>query len=319
MNKCPICKGDQISAVDKIEQSTLLDYYRKSLEIDASSALKVGGATIQLLHCRNCDLKWYTPSISGDPAFYEGLQKHTWYYQDEKPEYYYACKFIKSNDKLCEIGCGKGAFAKFLPPDVTYRGLEFNEEAANKGRLAGLKINTESLDVHVEQNVASYDVVCLFQVLEHVADPLSFLESCAGLLKPGGLLVVAVPAEDSFLSITEGGYLNMPPHHLTRWTDKALGFAIGRVGFEPIEYWHEPVASYHLAWYRSALGMFALRNLTGQIFRLHTSDFFSRLLRRLLRVKFFGDILSAYGANHFIWRGRGHTVCVVGKKTGCVK
>jgi SAM-dependent methyltransferase len=65
-------------------------------------------------------------------------------------------------------------------------------------------------------------VVCAFQVLEHVPDPRAFLASCVYCLKPGGRLILSVPAEDSFTGLVPNNCLNLPPHHLTRWSDKAL-------------------------------------------------------------------------------------------------
>lgn len=316
MGNCHFCNSDSIVKLGEIPQSVLMKYYRDSLGIDTSQILSFDGNPIELLQCICCDLKWYSPSPSGNQEFYEGLQQHTWYYQEEKPEYSYASKFFKSGDSLLEVGCGKGAFSKFLPQGVSYRGLEFNEEAVRKGRAAGLQVDIETVETHAMKNPEAYDVVCHFQVLEHVTDPISFLVACSKLLKPGGLLIVAVPAEDSFLSIAEGGYLNMPPHHLTRWTDKALGLAIERSGVIPIEFWHEPVAPYHRDWYQSVLGMFALRSMLGQATRLYANDVFSRLMRRLLRVKVLGASLTKYGEKQFVQHGYGHTVCVVGEKVG---
>ena len=316
MHECPICKNDSILKLDEISQLAIAKYYCDSLGINTSQIINVDDKPIELLKCNICNLRWYSPSPSGDPAFYEALQRHSWYYQDDKPEYSYARKFLKSGFSVLDIGCGKGAFSKFLPQGVSYRGLEFNEEAVRKGCAAGHRIDMEAAETHAMNNTGAYDVVCHFQVLEHVTDPLPFLEACAAMLKPDGLLIVAVPAEDSFLSIAEGGYLNMPPHHLTRWSDEALGFAIERAGVTPIEYWHETVAPYHSDWYRSVMGMFALRSMVGQVNRLYANDVLSRLMRRLLRVKMIGDKLSSYGERHFAQSGRGHTVCVVGEKSG---
>jgi 2-polyprenyl-3-methyl-5-hydroxy-6-metoxy-1,4-benzoquinol methylase len=314
MHKCPVCDSGNASPVGEVSRTAITDYYRTSLSMDVSSLLAQDSAPIKLLNCKSCDLKWYQPAPSGDPAFYEGLQKHQWYYQDEKPEYAYASQHLKSGDKLLEVGCGKGAFAAFLPKGIAYRGLEFNQDAVTKGRAQGLQIDIEAVEDHAARYPATYDAVCHFQVLEHVTDPLAFLKACAALIRPGGLLVVAVPSEDSFLSIVENGFLNMPPHHLTRWSDKALGFAINRVGLSPVAYWHEAVAEYHRQWYATTLSMFALRGILGQKTNLQTHDFLSRVLRRLVRNNTASKVLSKMGSDRFPLAPNGHTVCVVGQK-----
>jgi 2-polyprenyl-3-methyl-5-hydroxy-6-metoxy-1,4-benzoquinol methylase len=316
MPHCPFCNSESNRKIDEIAQSVVISYYQKSLGIDASKLLDANGTPISLLQCQSCDVKWYSPSPCGDGAFYEGLQQHSWYYQDEKPEYYFAQKWLIGGTHLLEIGCGKGAFSKFIGSDVSYRGLEFNEEAVKKGREAGLRIDIEAVETHAAENPESYDVVCNFQVLEHVSKPLTFLEACAASLKQEGLLIVAVPSEDSFLSITEGGFLNMPPHHLTRWSDKSLTTALAKVGITTLETWHEPVADYHRDWYSSVMAKHAVRRMLGQANPLYSRDTLSRITNRLLGAKVIREYLKNNGERHFAYRGRGHTVCIVGRKTG---
>jgi SAM-dependent methyltransferase len=313
---CPLCRGKSSRKHGEIAQTVLLDYYRHSLGMDASRMLDGGAEPIGLLQCPACDLKWYHPSPAGDGEFYEGLQRHSWYYQDDKPEYSFARAWLERDSRVLEVGCGKGAFALYAGPGICYRGLEFNQEAVRKGREAGLSIDIETIEAHAAAFPDTYDLVCSFQVLEHVSQPLEFLGSCAAAVKPGGLLLIAVPAEDSFLSITEGGFLNMPPHHLTRWTDRALVGAMGSVGIAPLEVWHEPVADYHRDWYHATLARHALRALLGQGHPLHSRDMISRVINRLLTVGWLREPLHTFGERRFANKGRGHTVCAVGRKTG---
>ena len=48
----------------------------------------------------------------------------------------------------------------------------------------------------------SFDLVCLFHVLEHIIEPAPFLESCTALLVSGGRIIIEVPSlEDPLLSL----------------------------------------------------------------------------------------------------------------------
>lgn len=315
MHSCQICNSDLVIKLDEISPTAIVKYYHESLGMDVSSIVKSDGETIIYYQCNNCSGRFYFPLLSGNSLFYENLQKKDWYYQDVKPEYIFASKFLKAGDKVLEIGCGKGAFAKFMPSDVEYRGLEFNNEAVKKGLSSGLRIDIESVEDHAMRYKGTYDYVCHFQVLEHVENVTLFLQACSALLKPGGLLLVAVPSEDSFLSLAEGHYLNMPPHHLTRWTDRAISCALERSGVDPIEYWHEPIASYHRDWYQHTMAMHAIRQFLGQSFKLSSIDMTSRIFRRILRLERIRSWLSRFGERNFIFSGRGHTVCVVGGKS----
>ena len=51
---------------------------------------------------------------------------------------------------------------------------------------------------------ASFDVVTLWDVIEHTPDPTSVLEECRRVLKPGGLLVVNIPDIGSLVSSLMG-------------------------------------------------------------------------------------------------------------------
>lgn len=189
MSNCTLCNSESNLSIDEIAQSVLINYYKNSLGIDTGKLLDANGPSITLLQCQSCDIKWYSPSPIGDAAFYEGLQQHSWYYQDEKPEYQFAQRFVPAGATLLEVGCGKGAFSKFIGTDVSYRGLEFNEEAVIKGRESGLSIDIEAIESHAAKDPEAYDVVCNFQVLEHVSKPLQFLEACAASLKQHGILM----------------------------------------------------------------------------------------------------------------------------------
>ena len=164
---------------------------------------------------------------------------------------------------------------------------------------------------------ASYDVVCHFQVLEHVSAPRAFLVDCVRALRPGGRLIITVPSEDSFLSIAEDAWLNMPPHHVTRWTDSALRFALAKLQLEAQEIWHEPVASFHAAWYRDVLINFGVKRLLGGCTVLastHRGRRIARLGRLLGKTPLLGDWVFASSVRAFSLRNRGHSVCVVARK-----
>jgi SAM-dependent methyltransferase len=74
---------------------------------------------------------------------------------------------------------------------------------------------------HAKDRPAAYDVITAFQVLEHIANPLPFLGDCITALKPGGLLIIAVPNNDAFIRFADLP-LNQPPHHVGLWSPKSL-------------------------------------------------------------------------------------------------
>jgi SAM-dependent methyltransferase len=264
--------------------------------------------------CVACDLGFFVPHCAGDDVFYEQLQNFDWYYQSEKPEYGYAQGFISGADAVLEVGCGKGAFRSWLPASIDYTGLEFNDEAIRKARAAGLNVFKQPIEEHAAGAPGKYDVVCSFQVLEHIPEPRGFVRACVRALKPGGKLIVAVPAEDSFLGVASDAHLNMPPHHVLRWTDRALLNLALREGLSVVDLWHEPVASFHEDWHKDTLAHHYFVQLGLTKHKLVGRTFMGKVLARLFRTRRVRDFFAAKATKHFAPAKNGHTVVLVASK-----
>jgi SAM-dependent methyltransferase len=96
---------------------------------------------------------------------------------------------------VLEIGCGLGSAGVLLARRYDYLGLEpdrdsfeiARERIGNTGRV--LDIDLESLD-----HTQTFDVVCAFEVLEHLEDDRAALNAWLGHVRPGGWLLLSVPA-----------------------------------------------------------------------------------------------------------------------------
>src|SRR5580658_844251 len=97
---------------------------------------------------------------------------------------------------VLEIGCGRGAFAARLAQRYSYLGVEPDQESCSVARQRVGAIGPGEV-----RNVSSaaltgrqFDLVCAFEVLEHIEDDAQALAEWAGLLRPGGWLLLSVPA-----------------------------------------------------------------------------------------------------------------------------
>ena len=86
-----------------------------------------------------------------------------------------------------------------------------------------------SLPDRVPFQASSYDLVVALDVLEHLDDDLSGLQSLFGMLKPGGYAVFTVPALPWLWS--KHDEIN---HHRRRYTSHSLNRVIGSAGFRPL-------------------------------------------------------------------------------------
>ena len=192
-----------------------------------SSIVDVSGLPLELWKdcayalCKDCDLRFFEPAVCGDEKFYNTLQAYPWYYQDEKNEFGVAAAYLKPGMAVLDVGAGKGVFKQYAA-GCEYTGLEFSAEAQKYASKRGVAVEKKSIEDFAAERPHSMDVVSSFQVLEHVSRPGSFLRACVGALKPGGRLIISVPAFDGFTGMVVNSALNLPPHHVSRWSNRSL-------------------------------------------------------------------------------------------------
>ena len=100
---------------------------------------------------------------------------------------------MKPEEKILEVGCGRGEFIR------EFQQLGMKCSALDSSPSAGSHMDRIPLGIaNVEVDVWPYpsnefDVVFSKSLIEHLSDPLSYLEEACRVLKPGGLLITMVP------------------------------------------------------------------------------------------------------------------------------
>lgn len=115
---------------------------------------------------------------------------------DDERRFQFTRTFIEGKDVL-DFGCGNGGYL-IRAQRIAHRvhGVELEKvmcDALQRDRI--------SCSTRIDGSGA-YDVITLFHVLEHLAEPLRYLEKLKQHLKPGGMILVEVPnVEDALLSL----------------------------------------------------------------------------------------------------------------------
>jgi len=126
---------------------------------------------------------------------------------------------------ILDVGCGTGANIAWLERHGRVAGLDPADEAVSACRSRGFEARKGTLpDPAIAP--ASVDVVTLFDVLEHVDDDEALLREIAKALRPGGKLVMSVPAWPWLWS----GH-DVSHHHRRRYVANGLEAELAGAGF----------------------------------------------------------------------------------------
>lgn len=171
----------------------------------------------------------------------------------------------KKNGKLLDIGCGHGLFlevAKSKGWDGC--GIELSKEACRYGRNLGLNIINKSLE-EARFREDSFDVITLWDVIEHVEKPSEILRLSNSILKKKGIIVFSTPNIGSlFAKIMGKKWWNLMNMHLYYFDRKTIKRILEKNGFSVLKIKSYPriiIPKYAVEWlkqYKSVYKLFKL-------------------------------------------------------------
>jgi 2-polyprenyl-3-methyl-5-hydroxy-6-metoxy-1,4-benzoquinol methylase len=251
MVKSPLTNGDAIK-IAEFETSAIIEDYRVLYNIDVASNFQKT-KYVRLYKCESSKYEFYYPfDIVGNAEMYEQLGLFKWYYDPWKWEHEMSMSFVEKSKSILEVGCGTGHFLNNVlrkSPNKTVVGLELSD-SDKKAQF----IRNISIQDYVQTHSNKFEMVCFFQVLEHVADVRSFLQAAVDALLPGGYLVIGVPNNDSIFFKKRGSpVLNMPPHHMGLWTESSLAYLPKLFPVKLIKQQFEPVQDHHFPWFKEII------------------------------------------------------------------
>jgi 2-polyprenyl-3-methyl-5-hydroxy-6-metoxy-1,4-benzoquinol methylase len=236
---CPLCASDQPQRVYQLE--------------DWQHGL---GGPFSLVRCGACGALYLTPRPSEVelaryyPRDYEPYQPHAltgglWWRR--LPRLYgldkrcRAVTHLLASGRLLDIGCAAGDFMVRMRQHGAWdvAGIEPDACAAQYARERyDLQVYTGRVD-EVELPEAQFDVVTLWDVLEHLPQPGASLQRIARWLRPGGWLLLRTPDAASFYARAWGRYWAGldAPRHLVVFDRTSLERLLMQSGFQVARAW----------------------------------------------------------------------------------
>jgi len=136
--------------------------------------------------------------------------------------------------KILDIGCGVGEFLRFAEKYYPCYGYEPNLEAAVK---AHSRASRSMILPALNGNCDEFDCITMFDVIEHIEEPIGFVKRCYDLLKPNGIIAITTPNADavSESDLTKWKHYK-PKEHLFLHTMTSLEILFEKVGMK-VKHW----------------------------------------------------------------------------------
>ncbi len=205
-----------------------------------------------IIQCDECKFKHILP-IPSDAELHKMYAQR--YHADEKPNYFtrmvddldwwnsiYDVRLRMFNNmvhwtrrRLLDIGSGPGYFLKRARMHGWMAvGVEPSRKAVLYSRDMGLNIREGFFDGNFS---VLFDVVHMYEVLEHLPDPRRTLELAWGSLNPGGIICITVPNDFNPLQGMVGtNHYMVPPWHINYFDAESLGNLMFESGFAVTDY-----------------------------------------------------------------------------------
>jgi 2-polyprenyl-3-methyl-5-hydroxy-6-metoxy-1,4-benzoquinol methylase len=242
---CPLCGGDDYSVLSPSQYPGDVTAEQLQQAFSASSDEKLMD---QLVRCSGCALVYVNPRIDDallvesyesavDPAFIEQnperIRTFSKLLKKTLPRVGYQ---PPPGARLLDVGCAGGAFLVAAREyGFTVTGVEPSRWLAESGRTQyGLDIRPGILSAGMFPD-ERFDVITLWDVIEHVTQPTELLGSIHRLLKPNGLLLVNYPDFGSWMARMLGQrWPFLLSVHLLYYTRATITLQLQRAGFKPV-------------------------------------------------------------------------------------
>lgn len=148
-------------------------------------------------------------------------------------------RYTPARGRLLDVGCALGFFME----EAHRRGwqVEGVDISAHAVAYAREKLGLDARPGLLREagfTPGSFDVLTLWDVIEHVPEPVAELEYCRELLRPGGIIVLSTPDAGSLVAKLTGARwmgFKLAEEHLYYFSRKTMALALEKAGFDVLD------------------------------------------------------------------------------------
>lgn len=189
-----------------------------------------------ILGCSGCGFQQvaHPPDDSELDRLYAGLHSSHARYRDtgaalreNRDRLRLVRRHLPQGASVLDAGCGAGDFLELAHEHYDASGMDVSALAVEQARARIPRIASQIGVFNLDRQdapQARYDAVCLWDVIEHVRNPVKVLEALLRSLKPGGRLFLSTPDAGSLSARVMGSnwHFMIPPLHLGYFTRRSL-------------------------------------------------------------------------------------------------
>ncbi|WP_192350950.1 bifunctional 2-polyprenyl-6-hydroxyphenol methylase/3-demethylubiquinol 3-O-methyltransferase UbiG [Algoriphagus sp. Y33] len=232
----PVNNKYKLKVEDSFRVEDIINQYRHQFNQDVNRYFR-DVENVKVYKCQKTKYRFYYPfTIVGDGQFYEFLSVNKSNYYHSRWEHKLALNFANKSEKWLEIGSGNSYFLTQLASrGVEILGLELNQVEVDNARANDLKVVNEDF-FNLKKDFGKFNVIALFQVLEHMWDISLFFKKASDLLEAKGKIIFSVPNSNPYLYVYDKLHtLNLPPHHMGLWDIESVRLVGKEFGFKLID------------------------------------------------------------------------------------
>jgi len=225
--ECPVCSGKEELVNFNWRDYNIIHCNNCLLDYCSNMDIKETGGNSSPVHIEGIEMMAKSLYITSDLATQYASKRATFY----KSLLNYKLK------NILEIGCGPGVFYNaFKKESIEWTGIDINPYWKKFGEENGIPISNNSVNTLSQK----YDVIIAYQVIEHVENPLLFIKQIISKLKPGGIVQLELPNQNSLSSRIrrlsprfsyDYGFIQ-PPMHLRAYQIKTIKSLFEKVNLE---------------------------------------------------------------------------------------